>query len=170
MWTSDNALVWGHRIGPNGYVGFSEGAMVAEQSFGWRVLGPRKVEIRPPVEVRFPIVQRDPDEAYLDGSYSVLVSRLAPSIAVGRAIEWLDLAWRNTTAITHEMRIVLLRSGFEVLLGVGDKVEPGREALANLLASERGRRRMRSWETRKHHQRNAIMSDLEWWFTRFVLA
>jgi hypothetical protein len=167
MWTSDNATLWGHRISPEGYIGIAQGVMVRMEDIGWRVGEPAH-EIRPPTEVTFPIMAVDPDPDYLDAVYQCVTRRTPDATRRGRAIDWLDLAWRNTPSVTMEMRIVLLRSGFEVLLGVGDKVDPGRRALAALLRSQRGRVRTRSWTTLRGRARSEAMSDLEWWFMQFV--
>jgi hypothetical protein len=69
--------------------------------------------------------------------------------------------------MTGEMRIVALRSGFEVLLGVGENVDRMRGALVRLVPAERGRRRSRRWTTRSARRESRVMTDLEWWFTKF---
>jgi hypothetical protein len=110
---------------------------------------------------------RDPDPDYLEAVYHCITRRTPEATRLGRAIDWLDLSWRNTRSVTVEMRIVLLRSGFEVLLGVGENVGSMRRALNELLPEHRGRRRMRHWIGRGGHPAQPrSMSDLEWWFTQ----
>jgi hypothetical protein len=84
------------------------------------------------------------------------------------AIDWLDLAWRNTPSTTYETRILMLKSAFEVLLDRGDRLDDQRSALSALLDPPRPRRRVRRLTTLQGQPREEAMSDLEWWFTRFT--
>jgi len=60
---------------------------------------------------------------------AVLTSGALEAGRIGRAIDWLDLAWRNTTSLDDDTRILAIYSGFEVLLG-----EEGAEALGVALS------------------------------------
>jgi hypothetical protein len=71
-------------------------------------------------------------DASADADYvSVLFETLAANDARARrlaaAIDWLDLAWRNTTSIDEGTRILLLKAGFEALLAAGDSLPLPRE-------------------------------------------
>jgi hypothetical protein len=54
---------------------------------------------------------------------------------LGRAIDWLDLAWLNATGLTDDLRIPALRAGFEVLLD-SDRSMALAGRLSDLLSDE----------------------------------
>jgi hypothetical protein len=164
--TSDNALVFAHRVDESGSVWVNYGAMVGATVGGLQV-GSADVTISPPPEVLVPFMHPSADDVYLDALLRVLPSQSDESRRMGRAIDWLDLAWRNTSSIDEDARIVALRAGFEVLLGVGDKTASVREALSQLLEDSSKPRITRRWTTRQGNERSEEMTDLGWWFTRF---
>jgi hypothetical protein len=92
-------------------------------------IGSDDVTIAPPPEVNVPFLHPGIDDVYLDALLQVLRDSTDDSRRISRAIEWLDLAWRNTTSIDEDTRLVGLRGGFEVLLGVGDRSDDIRGAL-----------------------------------------
>jgi hypothetical protein len=83
------------------------------------------------------------------------------------SIDWLDLAWRNSPSITPELRVVLLRTGFEVLFG-SDNTYVVRDALCALLDSQDVARKERTWTTLGGNEQTAQLSDLGWWFMQFA--
>jgi hypothetical protein len=166
-WTSDNAVIYGHRIGDEGYVSAEYGSMSRMVTLGLRV-GDANSAISPPIEMPFPMLGRDPDHEYLGALFAVLTSATDARRRLLRTIDWFDLAWRNTPSTSGDMRILMLKAGFESLLAVGHGLDRQRNALDALLSQTRGRRRQRRYNTRAGAQVNEVMSDLGWWFTNFT--
>lgn len=164
--TSDNALVFGHRVDGSGAVWVDYGVMV-RAIVGGLSIGSHDVTIAAPPEILIPFLHPSIDEVYLNALVQMLASSNEQSRRLGRAIDWLDLAWRNTSSIDEDMRVVAVRAGFEVLFGVGDRTDPLRTALSGLLDSDPPVRTKRTWRTLQGKGKSQEMTDLEWWFTRF---
>jgi hypothetical protein len=84
---------------------------------------------------------------------------------LGRAIDWLNLAWLNASGLTDDLRVPALRSGFEVLLDADDS-----EVLAQRLSPLIGDAtpiRHRKWTSRAGNPKSANMRDVAWWFMEF---
>ena len=91
---------------------------------------------------------------------------------LGRAIEWLDFAARNTTSLTDDVRVPVLQAGFEVLLDRDDSagsagVRIGR-VLSDLLTPG-ATQSERTWPNRTGTETKQELTDLAWWFVRFSL-
>ena len=125
--TSDNALVYLHQLDGSGYVAVDYGRMVELTVSGLRI-GEEHSRIHSPSELHAPFLGPDPDDVYLDALYTELTAGTAEARRLGRAADWLDLAWRNTTSIDDDTRILAIYSGFEVLLA-----EEGAAALGRAL-------------------------------------
>jgi len=164
---SDNAALWGHEIDPSGYTAVEYGAMVTTLSGGHNVLHEGSVSITRPAELPAPFMYGFLDGVYCDAVFAVLASGDERSRRLGRAIDWLDLAWRNTPSITPEVRVVLLRTGFEVLFGT-DKTYVVRDELTALLDGEDTIRQQRTWTTLGGNTETLELSDLGWWFMQFA--
>jgi len=164
--TSDNAALWGHPIDDSGYTAVEYGAMVTTLSGGHNVLHEDSVSITPPTELPTPFMHGFFDGVYSDAVFAVLAAGEPRSRRLGRAIDWLDLAWRNSPSVTPEVRIVLLRTGFEVLFGNDTYVV--RDELSALLEGEDVARQERTWTTLAGKAQTAELSDLGWWFMRFA--
>ena len=167
-WTSDNVDVIGHYIQPEGYVAARYG-MMTQQLVGGLKVGDEHSEIAPPIEMPFPMMGATPDAFYCGALWDVLTRDTDEVRRLTAAIDWLDLAWRNTPSTTHDVRILILKSAFEALLGHGDQLRHQRPALSALMDKPNARRRPRAWTD--HHgqpQGPVDMTDLEWWFTRFT--
>jgi hypothetical protein len=121
--------------------------MVTNLSGGHNVLHEDSVSIRPPAELPEPFLYGFVDGAYSDAVFAVLAAGDDLSRRLGRAIDWLDLAWRNTPSITPEVRVVLIRTGFEVLFGT-DNTYAVRDELSTLLDGEDAEREERRWNNR----------------------
>jgi hypothetical protein len=167
--TSDNAALWVHELDASGYTAVEYGAMVPTLSGGHNALNEDSVpiRIRRPAEVPSPIMYGVIDAQYSDAMFTVLMRGDEPSRRLARAIDWLDLAWRNSPSVTLEVRIVLLRTGFEVLFG-SDHTYTVRDALGALLNGATVARAERSWLSRTDRTQTADLSDLEWWFMQFA--
>ncbi len=174
VWTSDALLVLGHQIQPAGWVVTRFGAVITTTAGGISVVddpaGHRPPsEIPPPVELPLPFMAAGPDPDYARALFEVLAADDDRARRVAAAIDWLDLAWRNTTSTSVGTRIVLLKAGFEALLAAGHTLPPQRAALAALLGRLAGRRR---WRVPINRHGNPLprerMSDVEWWYSRFT--
>jgi hypothetical protein len=121
-----------------------------------------------PIEVPFPILGRPPDPLYCNALWDVLRQDTDDVRRLAAAIGWLDLAWRNTPSTTHHMRVVMLKAGFEVLLGRGERIDRQRPALSALFDVPNPRKRVRHFTDRYGNPLQEEMTDLEWWFTRFT--
>ncbi len=166
--TSDNALIYLHQLDGSGRVAVQYGRMV-ELTVSGLTIGEEHSQIHAPSELHAPFLGPDPDDVYLDALYTVLTARTAEARRLGRAIDWLDLAWRNTTSIDDDTRIGAIYSGFEVLLD-----EDGAATLASALSAllEPGApKTTRPIPTLRQGQRCGFqprdVTDLEWWFLFF---
>jgi hypothetical protein len=164
--TSDNALMYGHRIGPDGYIAVRYGAMVQALVGGLQV-GTEHSQIRPPSELHIPFMHPPLDDVYAAGLLEELSKGTDDARRLGGAIDWLDIAWRNTVSIDEDTRIVALRAGFEVLLNAGDTTSAIRDALCSLLDSADAKKITRTWTTPSGSSKSAELSDFGWWFQRF---
>ncbi len=135
-------------------------------SLGMRI-GDANSAIDPPAEMPFPFLARDPDADVADAVFKVLRSSSDAARRVRLAVDWLDLAWRNSPSTSQRMRMVMLKSGFEVLLDVGESLAAQRDELDEMLVT-RGRWRMRPDVNLNGQPRPQMMSDLGWWFTKFT--
>jgi hypothetical protein len=166
-WTSDNLFIAGHNVDPAGYVAARYGAMSQNLIAGLNI-DDEHSEISPPAELVCPLMGSGADAVVTDALWTVLRQSTPEARRIRRAIDWLDLAWRNTPSVSQEMRIVLLKSGFETLLDVGDRVVDQRAALQALLPRVAPRRRLRQVPTLAGQLRAERMSDLEWWYTNLA--
>lgn len=172
--TSDSLFFAWHRVDPGGWVSTRTGAIITTLHGGLRIGEGDEVEGMPPsqfaplLELPFPFMAREPDLEYAEALFDILESDDARAQRLAAAIDWLDLACRNTTSISEGTRILLLKAGFEALLAAGYNL-PTQRALAALLGREAGRRR---WRTPIDRYGNALpreqMTDVEWWYSRFT--
>ena len=165
--TSDNAVLWVHPIDESGNTAVEYGAMVTTLSGGHNVLREDSVSITRPAEVPTPLMYGFLDGGYSDAVFAVIATGGDEGRRLGRAIDWLDLAWRNTPSITQAVRVVLLRMGFEVLFG-DDNTYVVRDELGVLLDGEDVTRQERTWPTLAGKLHTAELSDLCWWFMQFA--
>jgi hypothetical protein len=165
--TSDNGALWGHRVGPEGNFAADYGVMVRTLVGGLRI-GDEQSALHPPNELHMPSAWAGMDALYADAVYRCVRLRTETAHRLGRAIDWLDLCWRNTPSVSEETRIVVLKFAFEVLLHAGDSVARQRAGLVALLPELSGRRRQRHYSDRHGNARSEVMADLEWWFSKFT--
>ena len=168
-WTSDNAVLFGHPVTGSGSVTVEHGAMVRTLVSGYRP-GSAGSTIRPPTELHLPLLGQDLDPEYATVIYRLLVKGDDFAARLGRVIDWLDLAWRNTTSIDADLRIMALRSGFEVLLSRMDEEDPVTlaHALSHLLDPPGAKKCVRHWKRRSGKPTSQALTDLEWWFVTFT--
>lgn len=167
--TSDNALVYLHQLDGSGHVAVHYGRMV-ETLVGGLTIGEEDSRIHAPSELHVPFLGSDPDDVYADALYTQLTVDTSAARRLGRAIDWLDLAWRNTTSIDDDTRISAIYNGFEVLLNRDGALGIG-AALAGLLepSADKTTRpipKLRQGERASFQPRD--ITDLEWWFAWFA--
>lgn len=122
--TSDNSEIWAQPIDvKSGRIALSRGSVVPITSGGWRV-DDEKLEIRSVLELHIPLDGRfvpdvaDAIYAVANGKHDATDATLARRIAT--SVRWLAKAWRNTTSLGHEDRVVMLRTAFEALTGTSE--------------------------------------------------
>lgn len=164
--TSDNAIVFGHRVDGSGSVFVNYGVMV-RAVVGGLTIGSEDVSIAAPPAILVPFMHPSIDGVYLDALIQALSTPDDNARRIARAIDWLDIAWRNTSSIDEDTRVVALRAGVEVLFGVGDKTPAIRAALSKLIDEKDSTRSSRTWHTLQGKEQSGVMTDLEWWFTNF---
>jgi hypothetical protein len=167
--TSDNALVYGHRIDESGYVAAEYGAMVRTLSGGYNVFrDEHKLRVRAPTDLHLPVWPPHLDGELIDAVHRSLTIDSDEARRLGRAIDWLDLAWRNAQALTVDLRIIAVRSGFEILFGTDDTVAL-RGALSGLLEPPDVKREPRVWKNLRGNLRAPEeLTGLEWWWMQFT--
>ena len=168
--SSDNAIIYLHQLDGSGHVAIDYGRMVRTLT-GGLTIGDEHSRIHAPSELHAPFLSPDPDPVYLAALYAELTAAGSQSRRLGRAIEWLDLAWRNTTSIDDDTRVVAIYGGFEVLLGKNGALELG-VALADLLtpgAVKTMQRIPRRRQGRRADLQLRSISETEWWFLFFAL-
>lgn len=164
--SADNALAFGHPLQRDGYVAYESGAVSTTLFGGLNVLQQRNM-IPHPTELLAPILGRDLETYYLNSLYDYLATNNSTARQLGRAIDWLDLAWRNSESVNLELRIVALRTSFEILFDESESV-PLRRELSALLEGDRAARTAREVDTGRGRIRSLDLSDLEYWFALFT--
>lgn len=171
--TSDNATVFAHGIShKGGYTGTVTGSRVRSLSLGIPVVddpsdptAPRQT-IPPPGDVRIPTFKPPAlDGEYADATWESIRRGDDAARRLGRAIDWLNLAWLNASGLTDELRVPALRAGFEVLLDADDS-----ELLAQRLSPlirDASPIRHRKWTSIAGKPKSANMRDVAWWFMEF---
>jgi hypothetical protein len=146
------------------------GSRVPRQSLGISVLPGNQEELPritfpPPADLRIPFGRTVLDTEYADATWQSIRRGDDAARRLGRAIDWLALAWLNLTALSDDIRIPALRAGFEVLLD-SDSSDELAERLSQLLRDESPAVE-RWWVTRAGKPTSAELTDVAWWFTRF---
>jgi hypothetical protein len=166
MCTTENALLLGHRFDVDLYTGYETGTMVVHRVGGPKI-GETEDVIEPPSDMHLPLMRPEFDEVYAEALYEVVLGLGENDPDLPGAIRWLELAWTNSSSIDTPSRILALRSGFDVLFG-GASTATIRGELSALLDEPGAARAHRQW-TDHNNQREADLTDLEWWFQSFAL-
>jgi hypothetical protein len=169
-YTSDNAVVVAHPVTRDGWTHTITGGRVRTRELGIHVLpdeaGVSKVPIRPPGDLQIPLFAPRLDLFYANAAWESVGRGTDDARRLARAIDWLDAAWRNASALTDELRVPALRAGFEVLFDT-HRTSTVRERLSALLDAPNAPKPKREWPNRPGSPTPAELSDLEWWFVRF---
>lgn len=170
--TSDNATVVAHGINhEGGYTGALTGSRVRRMDLGISVLEapdnpdlPRTT-IPPPADLRIPLRRTKLDVQYADATWESVRRGDDAARRLGRAIDWLHLAWLNTTALSDDLRIPALRAGFEVLLDTDSYLSLAR-CLSDLLRDDSAPVE-RTWHNLAGKVTSEELTDVAWWSVRF---
>jgi hypothetical protein len=168
---AENALVYGHPVRGDGTFVTQTGFMAPFIAIQGRLRATDTIVIAPPGELPTPIMATDLDSEYASAALDVMSRDGDLARRVLRATEWLDVAWQNATTVTHDTRILALRSAFEVLLSTtefGDDTRQIRTALGELLDEPNAGTVPRSWKERGK-PRNVDLTEVEWWFQSFTI-
>jgi hypothetical protein len=113
-----------------------------------------------------PSMERSFDQKYAQAAWDSLSRNSDAARRIGRAIEWLGLAWLNATGVAADLRIPALHAGFETLFD-SDEIK----VIANRLAVALEDGTTRSLRERVHPATGKLWSeeltDVEWWFYDF---
>jgi hypothetical protein len=170
--TSDNATVVAHGINrEGGYTGALTGRRVRRMDLGLSVFDdpehphlPR-AKIPPPADLRIPHRRTRLDGEYANATWESVRRGDDAARRLGRAIDWLHLAWLNTTALSDDLRIPALRAGFEVLLDTGNYLRLARR-LSDLLRNDSAPIE-RAWHNLAGEPTSEELTDVAWWSVRF---
>lgn len=166
--TSDNAALHGHHVTSEGHVSAEYGAMVRTLVGGYTI-GEGEAKILPPEELHLPLFGSAFDSEYATAVYRLLESGDGLAVRLGRAVDWLDLAWRNTPSVKPDVRIVAIRAGFEVLLDAGSGAVDSADALSELLDRPETPRFEGSWKSLTgRSETTRAFTNLGWWFLSFA--
>jgi hypothetical protein len=167
MVTAENAAAYGHPLGEAGYV-ITVGALVRQLRAYHAEPGRRLPRIEPPRELFTPWSFTFDDD-YATALYELMTAGRREGRQVDRAIEWLGLAWANTAVVNEDARVLVLRSGFEALLGGDASTKQNRKLLSKLLDEPGADRTPRTWVERGATKGPYPLTDLEWWFQDYAL-
>lgn len=102
--TSDNVLIYGHTLSDAGWVADRYGAMVTILVGGMR-LGEPGAHFEQPGELVIPALPTRFDGIYATAVYEEIAKGTPVSRRIARALDWLGIAWRNTSALDDSTRI-----------------------------------------------------------------
>lgn len=189
--TSDNAEPYFWPIRPTGGMAREYGSIITTTAGGsgrglaGKVIPPNELHIPSPLLL---------DAERVAALYTVLATapRDPKARKLAESVRWLLQAWRNTPSLLEVQRVVLLRTAFEVLVGLGNRQDDSTVRLARRLsehfeqlpAEERGfvRPGDMQWLPSQPHNLPALdnigkgeqklgpFSDLERWFVTFSQA
>ncbi|HTA15187.1 MAG TPA: hypothetical protein VK781_10075 [Solirubrobacteraceae bacterium] len=131
-------------------------------------LGDADAHFESPGELVIPALDKPFDDAYESALYEEHVKDTPSSRRIARALDWLGIAWRNTSAIEIGTRVVALRAGFEVLLGVGDSTRQFGSRSANF-STPTEQLELTALGRSVARPGPIAMIDLGWWFQSFSL-
>jgi len=98
--TADHALLFGHNVSEDGYIGVDYGELVTRYVAGLNVDNPGEFAIPPPIELGGIVQGRPLNHEYAEAAYDILTTRNQQSRRIAAAIDVLDFIWRNSTSIT----------------------------------------------------------------------
>lgn len=159
--TSDNAIAYVHPIPQSGSIAVETGHIVRTLRSG--DVESRRGGIPKPAELHEPMAPPEPDDAIADAMFQALTAGTDVARRLALAVDWLDVVWRNTEAISQGLRILAMIAGFEVLLMDGEKADSRAMAYAYDRLLGETEKRTRSWTNLEGRQTSAELSDKAWW-------
>jgi hypothetical protein len=164
--TTDNGVAWGHKIQDDGYVAAEYGFVSRTLHGGYNVLDAESERFPRSPDLHRPWVA-DLDGEYASAILAVITNGTDDGRRLSTAIEWLLVAWQNTSVMDGPIRVMALKIGFEVLLDASD-VWTLRDRLSALFDPEDEPRSPRTWPTRDGEVRTEELTDLQWGFQTFT--
>lgn len=159
--TSDNAVAYVHPIPETGSIAVETGHIVRTLRSG--DVESRRGGIPKPAELHEPMAPPEPDDAIADAMFQALTAGTEVARRLALAVDWLDVVWRNTDAISQGLRVLAMMAGFEALLMDGEKADSRAMAYAYDGFLGETERRTRSWMNLEGRQTSAEFSDRAWW-------
>lgn len=165
--TTDSGVAWGHTVQDDGWVAAEYGFMARTLQGGFSVHKPEEFRLPRSPDLLLPRV------GDLDGEYAAAILELiTKGTDQGRrlatAIDWLLAAWQNTSVVDASLRVMALKTGFEMLLDAS-KVWTLRDSLSGLLDEASTPRSARTWtnlDTGKQYTEK--LTDVQWGFQKFT--
>jgi hypothetical protein len=165
MASAENAQLFGHPLHGGHSYAISTGAMVQQQRLSHAPPGRPLPRIAPPHDLPTPLFSRF-DEEYAAAVYEALLADVLTARRLDRSIEWLAIAWSNTTALSEDARVLVFRTGLEALLGGGADTRRNRALLSELLDEPDAPRTPRTWP--RGPKQPVPLTEMEWWFVCFA--
>jgi hypothetical protein len=119
-----------------------------------------------PSGLLLPSMERPFDQKYAQAAWDSLSRNTDAARRIGRAIEWLGLAWLNATGVAADLRIPAIRAGFETLFD-SDDTKVIAHQLATVMEDGTSRTRRERISTATGKLWSEELSDVEWWFYDF---
>ena len=166
--TAENASIFGHPLTGDRSYAIRTGVMVSVLQFHFSEPGRRLPPIPAPNDLPRPLFSSGFDCEYATALHETLAADDVASRRLALCIDWLNVSWNNSEAITAQVRVLVVRSAFEALLGGDSSTKENRELLSKLLDNRDAKKTMRSWTERSRKQ-NQLITDLEWWFQSFAI-
>lgn len=164
--TTDNGVAWGHNIQDDGWVAADTGFITRILHGGYNVLDPESLRIPRSPDLHLPFVS-DFDGEYATAILELITREIEAGRRLATTIDWLLVAWQNTSVMDGPLRVMALKTGFEVLLEASD-VWTLRDRLSDLLDADDEPRSPRTWPGRNGGQQTADLTDLQWAFQTFT--
>ena len=170
-----------------GRITLSTGYLVPVNMAGYNINDPELV-LRPPLDLRMPMLAPSPDPLVLTGIYETVLHSLCSPVKdpcadrVRVAAEWFAKAWPNTRAVQCPERLVYLKTAFEALTGTSTNWKSARnlretfEALPHtterdsailVWSPEEKPVHTRTWSDKNGQSQSILITDLEHWFMAF---
>jgi hypothetical protein len=127
---------------------------------------PRLPKFPAPAGLPLPSMERSFDQKYAQAAWDSLSRATDAARRIGRAIEWLGLAWLNATGVAPDLRIPAIHAGFETLFDT-DEVKVIAHRLACVLEDGTTRTRRERVHPATGKLWSEELSEVEWWFYDF---
>jgi hypothetical protein len=127
---------------------------------------PRLPKFPAPAGLLLPSMERSFDQGYAQAAWDSLSRNTDAARRIGRAIEWLGLAWLNATGVAADLRIPAIHAGFETLFD-SDEIKVIARRLACVLEDGTTPTRRERVHPVTDKLWSEELNDVEWWFYDF---